>query len=98
MNLLKLGGLIGLLYMGGKALARQTRSLDNATPGVGGTPAMAGLGAGGGSSTAAGNPGERLNAAHLSPVPNVGNGLARSSSPSGPGPSTGGLGDFSRGA
>ena len=90
MNLLKLGGLIGLVYVGRKVLARQggsawPRRLPDATP------ALAAAGSG------AGNPGERLNAARLSAVP-AGAGLSGSSSQSGPGPSATGLGDLTRGA
>ena len=75
MNLLKLGGLIGLVYVGRKVLARQSgsawpRRLPDATPSL--APAGAGIG----------NPAERLNAARLSAVP-AGGGLSGSSSQSG---------------
>lgn len=88
MNLLKLGGLIGLVYFGRKVMARQTKTgwpqrLSGALPALGGA--------------GTGNPGERLNAAKLAAVPPSG-GLAGSSSQSGPAPSATGLGDFTRGA
>lgn len=94
MNLLKLGGLIGLVYFGRKVIARQGRSawsqrLASAVPALAGSVAGAGSGSG--------NPGERLNAARLSAVPS-GAGLAGCSAQSGPGPSATGLADFNRGA
>ncbi|MCR5864180.1 MAG: hypothetical protein ACK4PH_16775 [Aquincola tertiaricarbonis] len=113
MNLIKLGGLLGLAYFGSKAIAARGgpravleslgQSARDAAQSRGLRLGTAG-GAGYGSSTgpATGNAGEQLNAARLSSLSAApggsGDDLLQSSSQSGPGPRSTGLGDFARGA
>lgn len=97
MNLIKLGGLLGLAYFGSKALA--ARGSPRAALQSVGEKARNVLG----SAPAIGsNAGERLNSARLSTLAGApggsGDDLLQSSSQSGTGPRGTGLGDFARGA